>query len=368
MADELPVPATAPTASAVTFIGTFALMAAVIVGLLFFDLFLAHIVRRESAAHAANLYAEGISLLAQHRAADAEDRFATAVSIDRTNTSYALALADARLEAGQTADAQATLDGLLERAGNDGAVNLVMARVLLRSARTEEAKAYYHRAIFGRWGADSISRRREARFELIDLLARKGSAPELLAELLPFEDVSSDSVALRQRLAGLFIVAGSPARAVTAFREVLRRDPQNADAYSGIGDAELALGNFRTARADFSEALRLRPRDTAFVQRLALVDSVFALDPTLRGIGAAERLSRGRSLLERTLSALIACGQSGTPLLTARTLLGAAPIGDRREALTDSIVEAATSLWSARPPTCRTNDNPLRLVHARLLQ
>src|SRR4051812_41792615 len=94
MAEDLPVPAPVPTASAATFIGTFALMAAVIAGLLFFDLFLARIDRRESAAHAANLYAEGIVLLRQHRAGDAEDRFATAASIDRSNTSYALALAD----------------------------------------------------------------------------------------------------------------------------------------------------------------------------------------------------------------------------------------------------------------------------------
>jgi len=199
-------------------------------------------------------------------------------------------------------------------------------------------------------------------------LARKGSGPELLAELLPFEDVSPDSVALRQRLAKLFIAAGSPARAVAAFRGVLRRDPQNADAYSGIGDAELALGNFRAARADFSEALRLRPRDTTFERRLSLVDSVFALDPTVRGIGAAERLSRSRVLLERTLSAMIECGQSGTPLATARALLGAASADDRLEVLTDSLVETATSLWSTRPATCGMTDNALRLVQARLAQ
>jgi Flp pilus assembly protein TadD len=315
------------------------------------------------------LYAEGVSLLAQHRAVEAEDRFATAASINRANTSYALALADARLEAGKTSEAEATLHDLLERAGNDGAVNLVMARTLLRSGRSEEAKAYYHRAIFGRWGRDSAARRREARFELIDLLAKRGSGPELLAELLPFEDTSPDSIALRERLAKLFIVAGSPARAVTEFRAVLRHDSRNADAYGGLGDAELAQGNFRTARADFAEALRLRPGDSAFAARLASVDSVFALDPTARGISAAERLSRGRTLLERTLATVIQCGQTGTPLIeTARRFLGAAGVDARRDVLVDSIVETATSLWTTRPPTCGTTDNALRLLHARLAQ
>lgn len=246
-----------PTANAGGFVATFAVMAAAIAGLLVFDLFLARIERREATAHAANEYADGVSLLARHKISEAADRFSAAVSIDRSNTTYALGLAEAELEGGQTADAESTLHDLLERAGNDGAVNLVMARTLLRSGRSEEAKAYYHRAIYGRWGPDSTARRREARFELIDLLAQRGSRPELLAELLPLEDTPPDSVALRERVANLFISAGSPGRAATSFRQLLRQDPRNAEAYAGVGDAEMALGNFRAARADFTEALRL---------------------------------------------------------------------------------------------------------------
>jgi tetratricopeptide (TPR) repeat protein len=372
MADDVipsaPTPAAPmPTASATIFLGTFALMAIAIAALLALDLFLTRIDRRESAAHAANLYADGIALLARHQPEAAEEKFAEAVAIERANTSYALALGEARLEQGQTAEAEATLRALLERAENDGAVNLVMAHTLQRSGRLEEAKAYYHRAIFGRWGADSVQRRRQVRFELIDLLAARGSGPELLAELLPFEDTPPDSVALQQRLAKLFIIAGSPARAVNSFREVLRRDPKNADAYAGIGDAEMALGNFRTARADFAAALRLRPGDTSFVARVTSADSVLALDPTARGIGPAMRLSRSRALLERTLAAVIGCGQFATPLNdVARGLLGARTDDARRDVMTDSLTEVAMSLWAARPPSCGTADRALELLHARL--
>jgi Flp pilus assembly protein TadD len=369
MSDDVMPSAPMPTANAATFVGTFALMIVAIVGLLAFDLSLARIDRRESAAHAANLYAEGLAFLTQHRAADADERFASAAAIDRANINYALALASTKLEEGQTAEAEATLRNLLERAENDGAVNLVMARTLLRSGRVEEAKAYYHRAIFGRWGADSAVRRREARFELIDLIARRGSRPELLAELLPLEDTPPDSVALRERLGELFIAAGSPARAAAAFRDVLRRDPQNADAYAGIGDADMALGNFRAARADFAEALHRRPGDTTFLGRLAAADSVYALDPTTRGIGTAQRFARSRTLLERTLAVVVPCGEVTTPLAeTARRLLGASITDARRDVAADSMVEVATSLWSARPPTCGTTDTALRLLQARLAQ
>jgi tetratricopeptide (TPR) repeat protein len=369
MSEDLLPPAPMPTATAGAFVGTFAIMAAAIAALLSFDLFLAGIDRRESAAHAANLYAEGRALLAEHRAADAEDRFATAVAIERTNTSYALGLAEAQLDAGKAAEAETTLRNLLERAENDGAVNLVMARALLRSGRAGEAKAYYHRAIFGRWGADSVAQRSRARFELIDLLAKTGSPAELLAELLPLEDAPEDSVALRERLGTLFIAAGSPARAATAFRGVLRRDPENASAYSGLGDAELALGNFRAARADFAAALRLRPGDTGAAAKLASVDSVVALDPTARGLNSAERFARSRALLGRTLDVVVACGQTGAPLVdTARRLLGAKPSAGTREASADSMVAVATSLWSARPASCGASETALRLLHARLVE
>jgi hypothetical protein len=182
------------------FIGTISGLVVLIGLLLVFDLFLAHIDERESAARADTEYQNGLAALRAGHPSDAVDHFGAAVGIERSNVNYALALGEAMLQAGRTAEAEETLRTLLERAENDGAVNLTMAHVMVREARTEDAKAYLHRAIFGRWGADSIDRRNQARFELIDLLAKRGTPRELLAELLPFEEVSPDSVAcVRQR-------------------------------------------------------------------------------------------------------------------------------------------------------------------------
>src|ERR1041385_5771683 len=214
-------------ANASIFIGTIAAIVVLILLFLSFDLFLAGIDRRESSAHAASEYADGLALLRGGHASDAAQHFEIAVGIDRANLDYSLALAEAMLRDGRIAEAEATLRSLLERAENDGAVNVTMAHVMLREGHVADAKAFLHRAIFGRWGADSVQRRYQARFELIDLLASRGSARELLAELLPFEDVSPDSVALRRRLGNLFLAAGSPARAASMFREVLKRDPSD---------------------------------------------------------------------------------------------------------------------------------------------
>jgi Flp pilus assembly protein TadD len=359
------------------FIGTISGIVVLIGLLLVFDLFLAHIDERESAARADTEYQNGLAALRAGHPSDAVDHFGAAVGIERSNVNYALALGEAMLQAGRTAEAEETLRTLLERAENDGAVNLTMAHVMVREARTEDAKAYLHRAIFGRWGADSIDRRNQARFELIDLLAKRGTPRELLAELLPFEEVSPDSVALRLQLGKLFILAGSPVRAATMFREVLRRDSTDGDAYAGLGETAIAAGNLRTARADLAEAVRLRPDDAETLRRLGLVDTVLALDPTARGIGASERLSRSRGLLARAVAVVSSCGGPAAAALdSARALLSRPPTRrssqprENSEADADRLMQAVTDVWATRTPACdaATHDDVVRLLVARINQ
>lgn len=349
------------------FVGTIAAVVVSIIAFLFFDLSLAAIDRRESATHAASSYERGSALLRSHDADAALDQFRIAVGLDRTNVDYSLALAAAMLQAGHASDAESTLKVLLTRTENEGAVNLTMAHVMVREGRVPEAKAYFHRAIFGRWGADSAARRTQARFELIQLLSERGAPSELLAELLPFEDVSPDSIALRRKLGRLFLLGGSPARAANMFRSVLRSDPGDGDAYAGMGEAALALGNFRTAKADFSEAAARRPDDTRISDRMALVDTILALDPGVNDLTPDERFERGRRLLARTLDALASCGEPSSAA-SARDLLDRVPVPTARRAAGDAMVAAAIERWNSRSRRCDAaiSDEALRAVLAHL--
>ena len=354
------------------FVGTIAVVVLAIIAMLFFDLSLAAIDRRESDGHAADAYDRGVSLLQSRNPAAAADQFRIAVGLNRTSIDYSLGLAEATLEAGHTADAESTLKVLLTRSENDGAVNLTMAHVMMRQGRVPEAKAYFHRAIFGRWGADSVVRRRQARFELIELLTAHGASSELLAELLPFEDVSPDSTTLRLRLGRLFLLAGSPIRAANMFRGLVRRDPNNAEALAGMGEAALALGNFRTARSDLAAALERRPDDARMRERLALVDSVVALNPATSGLRPNERYARSRLLLSRTLEALARCGDttpSAAPPANA-LLLSRRAARDSGTAAADAMVSAAIERWNARSARCdlAVRDQPLRTLLAYLGQ
>jgi tetratricopeptide (TPR) repeat protein len=367
------VSAPLPSATAPEFLATFALILLAIVAFLFLDEWLAKIDRDESRAHAANLYAEGRTLLATHDADAASNRFASAVAIERTNTRYEVALAEAMLADGRTEDADETLESVLARAESDGAANLLMARVLVREGRRAEAKSFYHRAVYGRWGADSLAQRLSVRFELIDLLVREGAQAELLAELLPLQDLPADSVALRRTVGRLFVAAGSPVRGADMLRDILQRSPDDGIAYEGMGDAALALGNFRTARADLAIASRLLPHDTSITERLALVDTVLALDPMQRGIGERERAARSRVLLESTLGEIERCGGAAPTSATvdsARLLLAPSASPHAPSVDPDHMLALAAELWAARPRRCpgavSARERALAILHARL--
>ncbi len=81
----------------------------------------------------------------------------------------------------------------------------------------------------------------------------------MLSELLPLLDEAPDSVQLRERLGHLFVLAGSPGRATTIFQEILRQNPNDADAHAGLGEAAFARGNYRTARTAWVNAAHLAP-------------------------------------------------------------------------------------------------------------
>lgn len=366
-----------PVASAPEFIATFAAVLAAIAVLLVFDTALAKIDTVETRSHAASEYRKGESLLAQGKLHDAIDHLRTAASLDREHSAYTVALADAILAEGSPNDAEPLLTPVLERNATDGAANLALARILVKEGRIEEAKSYYHRAIYGLWPGDAQHYRAAARFELIDLLARTGARQELLAELLPIQDESRGDSALRKRMAHLFVLAGSPSRASDIYRDILRRNPRDEEAYLGLADAALALGNYPTARADLLAASRLSPDDSAIQSRMMLADSAIAIDPTQRGLGLDEQYRRSRRLVEMTIGSARRCLGADAPQVAAaldsvtRTLLAPSTAMPRSQAIEENL-SLAGQLWRMRGARCTTppprDEEALALIQDRIAQ
>ncbi|MFL5529879.1 MAG: tetratricopeptide repeat protein [Gemmatimonadaceae bacterium] len=371
-----PQPAPAPTASASEFIVTFALVLAAIALLLVFDTALARVDREATKVHASREFRIGRNLVAQRRVREAIEHFRTASSLDRQNSAYTVALSEGILAEGRPAEAEPLLAPLLERDATDGAANLAMARALQKEGRVEEAKAYYHRAIYGLWAADAERNRATARFELIDLLAKTDAKQELLAELLPLQDEAASDTALRKRIGHLFVRAGSPLRGSEIFRDLLRKNPLDADAYIGLAEAAFALGDFSAARTDLLAAQKLTPADSSIQLRIQVADSAMAIDPTQRGLGVEEQFRRSRNLVQMTITSAHKCLDAEAPQVAAaldsvaRSLV--APTAASRRQAIDENLSLAGALWRMRAGRCTaigsSEEEALALVQNRIAQ
>lgn len=343
------------------FIFTFAVIFALIAALLALDFFLARIDREENRRHAENLFRDGRALLASGHSAEAVDKLATAVSLARSNSAYGLALAQAMMANGRDADSEQLLKQLLDRAPDDGGVSLTMARLLVKTGRPNDAKAFFHRAIYGKWGSDSTTQRMKSRFELIDLLARRGAREELLAELLPLQSEAGDSTMLLRRVAPLYITAGSPEHGADLYRDILKRDPHDRDATLGLTNADIALGQLRQARTDLSRAVREFPGDTIISRQLVYLDSAFALDPSSRRISDAERFKRSRNVLGRTLAFVERCSAQSQAVVgrtlqdSARANLEATKSARWSASSVEGQISLSEELWAEAQQQCGTN-------------
>ena len=357
-----------------SFLRTLILAFGAIAALTVVDVFLAKTERAEDHQEAVRYFQQGQRLLHDGRNLAAVESFKSAVSIERQNSEYQFALAEAQLAAGKLEDAQNTLTGILQQDSTNGEANLAMARALEKEGRSAEAISYYHRAVYGQWQTDALENRVKARFELVDLLSRQNAQRELLAELLPLEQETSGDPATRKRIGQLFLAAGSPARAADVFRAALRLDPDDAESHAGLGDAEFARGNYRTAGAQFAAALRLAPGNPMVRGKLELCDRVLALDPTQRGLALRERYARSLRLLDLTLEAASACGASSAQ--PQQALLDTARRAAKRRSpsneISDKNLDLAEQLWSIRKKECApgapTPDEALELVLAKIAQ
>lgn len=358
-----PDPALRPAAAdAGVFLGTFALIFLAMGGMFGADLFLARLERAEQRSEARHAYEEAAALLREGRPRQAVDRMHAAVAAERTNPVYQRALATALLADGKADEARAVASDRLQREPTDAAASLIVARALVQERKPQDAVSYYHRAIYGHWDVNPAGNRIRARFELVDLLAEMGDQRELLAELLPLQDEAPADLETRRRMARLFLDAGAPTRATEIYRALLRADPRDADAYDGLGEAELARGNYRSARADFAAAARLAPADSGIAARLELVQRVIALDPTQRGLGSDEQYRRSVALLGLTLQAADSCAgarDSAAGLLdTVRTAVSARPPARGRHDAVEANLAWAERLWDFRRKACPERPAP----------
>lgn len=355
-------------------VGLIAILLLSIGGLWSIDVFLARLESSELMSQARGYFKQGERLMNGGRPAPALDLFRKAYALDRANQAYALHLADALVGMGKLDDAQRMLTETLERSPNDGETNLIEARLMAREERYAESAAYYHRAIYGIWPADPRVQRVTVGLELAHMLASHGSQKDLLAELLPIESDAAADLAVRKQLARLYVTAGSPSRAQAVYRALIHEGNADFGTYTGLGDAELALGDYRAAQIAFNEASQ--HGGTAELQpRVELAAKMAALDPTVRRLGSMEKFERSVRVLRLTRDALAACAHSSDAadlIGSADKVLAQKNARNVNNELAEERLSMAERLWAARIQACgpstSAEEEPLRLIMGKLTQ
>jgi thioredoxin-like negative regulator of GroEL len=334
-------------------------LALTIIGLSLFDRVLANIEYADLAIDAQRDYERGMHFLAARNAVAAVNALRSARAESRENLTYELALIRALGEAERFSDANTLMDEVRLRYPNDGNFNMTAARLAARQGNEEGAEAYYHRAIFGQWTSKSgkaAASRDAARMELIDYLAAKGRLQRLTAELISLEAEMPPTASVEKKIARLFLVAGAPARAATAWQSYLTSNPSDVEAWMGLADAEIQLGDYRRARSASREALRLDPDKPEVKVRDALVELLTALDPTPHQLPAAEKHARASRILDLANADLARCSPST-----------AAINGAKLDA--EQVLAAAEKTWQQRIKTCAgisKDEDALRLIMNKL--
>ena len=278
-------------------------------------------------------------LAAKYNGQAIED-FRNALGYEPQNPQYRLRLAEALLAEGpQTkgalTEARAHLLSLWAEEPVNAQVNLDLARLYAKSNGRAQAVRYYRTAIDGIWSDNALEHRSAARLELVNYLLQQKDNSAAAAELIALQAAAPQDPALQLQLGKLLLQVDEPQRAEKAFDLVTKASPENAEAWSGAGQAALALGDYRKAERLLTTAVNLTSAQPGSEDpdRLALVRAVLAIDPGNRSLSLRERASRVAAAFDLTMKRLSDCAAkqgvtldvaAGTPKRGATT--AAAPL------------------------------------------
>ena len=302
-------------------------------------------------------FGRGQELAARGKMAAAVEDYREALLYSPDDQQYRLSLSTALLGIGALDEAQTHLEQLLQADPTNGRINLALAHIALKRGKFNQAIDYYQRAVYEYWPPNDIPQRRQARWELIDLLRRNHRQSEVVGELIQLYASAPPDPEQRAKIGFLLIQYGAISEAAQVFRNMERTYPQLAYAHRGLGSVFFSSGEYVSARHEFQHALRLDPNDRESADLLSLTNGVIELDPVLPALGSDERLRRSTNLLNRVIATLAECWTQKAPSATAQHQLDearalAAARHPNDEDFNLRLQKAAGQLWQNRASFC----------------
>ncbi len=335
-----------------------------------------HLVSRYTAnqqARGRKLYELGLADARTTHYDDAIAAFRAALTCDPTNSQYQLSLARALRDSNDPRrldEAESYLLALWQRAPQDAAVNLALARVAAHRGSIEDATRYYHNAMYGVWSSDADANRNKARLELIQFLLSKNARAQADSELIALSAALPADPAAHLQAAQLFAQAQDYSGALSQYEEVLRVDPSNSAALSGAGETAYQSDDYNAAQRYLRLAVNANPEDAGSRQRLVTTDLVLRANPFHSHISDAERNRRISAAFSQAEQRLTQCAEklnvdlkvaanppaSALPALQARWLLAKPDLAQLRSPaetdLPDAIMDVVFQIEQQTAATC----------------
>ncbi len=283
-----------------------------------------HLVSRYNAnqqARGRKLYDLGLADAQAARYDDAIAAFRAALTCDPTNSQYQLSLARALRDSNDPRrldEAESYLLALWQRAPQDAAVNLALARVAAHRGSIEDATRYYHNAMYGVWNSSPDANRNRARIELVQFLLKKNARAQADSELIALATALPPDPEQQLQAAQLFEQAQDYTGALTRYQEAIRLAPSNSSALAGAGETAYRSGNYTTAQHYLRAAINADPDDASSRQLLGSTDLILRTNPFHSHISDAERNRRIVAAFTQAEQRLTDCaGRAGVDLKAA---------------------------------------------------
>jgi tetratricopeptide (TPR) repeat protein len=179
-----------------------------------------------------------------------------------------------------------------------------------------------------------------------------------VAQLLELAAEAPDDPEVDKRVGQLLLRYGSPNHAAEMFHATTALNARDAEAWRGLGEAEVEMDDWGAALGAFRTALRYAPGDLKVAAALAGTEEAVRLDPTGVRLSSRERYARSLEILRRAQAALERCtGATALPpealeaAGTARALVAAGSKGYKEGAVAPAL-GVAEQLWRARQNAC----------------
>ena len=274
---------------------------------------------RERTALGVVHYNRGQALQGHGQLEPALEEFRKALLYAPNKTDYRLSLATALLDVGRLDEAESHLEQLAQDNPTSGPINLLLGRLAVEQHKLPKAVEYYQRGVYEYWPESELSQRREARWELANLLQQSGDHSGFIGELMQlYTNLPPNATAQKLKVADLLLGNGAISEASRIFQELVKIEPQNSEVRRGLGQAEFASGEYVSARHELQKSLRLAPKSQDAEQALALTNEVIDMDAALPYITGSEQIRRSKNLLGRVLKNLGTCNPNTPPPTAAQ--------------------------------------------------